>query len=76
MRDECRDECCDRFTVVTKPLFELKQCLQNLFRCLFNHVKGEMAAHTAKCLGSVRLFSSELLIRAVRRIFLPGGQTS
>ena len=47
-----------------KPLLELKESLWNLSGCLFinNYVEAEMAAHTAKCVGSVQLFSSELLI--------------
>ena len=34
-----------------------------------NRVKAELAAHTAKCLGSVRLFSSELLIEYAQKVY-------
>ena len=47
---------------LAKALLELKECLRNLGGCLLNHVEAEIAAHNAKCLGSVRLFSSEPLI--------------
>ena len=37
---------------LAKPSLEMKKCLRNLCGCLFNHVKVEISAHTAKCLGS------------------------
>ena len=52
-----------------KPLIQLKECFRNLCRCLLNPVKAEMASHTAKCLGSVPLFSSELLIEYAYNVY-------
>ena len=57
------------FMYLLVNLLELKECLRNFCRCLLNHVEVEMAAHTIKCLGIVRLFSSELLKENAQKVY-------
>ena len=42
--------------VLAWALLEVKEFLRNLCGCLLNYVEADMAAHTAKCLGSVQPF--------------------
>ena len=65
--------------VIFTFLAQEKTLAKPLCECLSDHVEAEIAAHTAKCLGSVRLFSSELLIEmpikctaALLQLSMPG----